>query len=176
MTFEPRTTNHEQQLTVQGYPARTGPGGAYIPKTIQGMQTLIAWRNRFANAPDHWLRVLICHAFERMILRRMQDAPAVDAIEIVAEDWIDIVGEGMTEEQDRERIIAGFKLIFRECRRWPQPAELLKRLPRRTTPWPPPNLGGGARQGGGGIEVEAVDEAAHARGSAALSEILEGLK
>lgn len=122
------------ELTVLGYPVRSGPGGVYLPKTVQGLQTLIAWRNRHADAPDYWLRSLICHAFNRMLPRRMQDAPAADLIEIVAEDWIEIIGEGMTEELDRDRIITGFKLIFRECRRWPQPAELLKRLPLRIKP------------------------------------------
>jgi hypothetical protein len=153
------------QLTVQGFPVRTGPGGAYIPKTIQAQQHLIEWRNINKAAPDAWLRRIICEAFQRMISRRMQDAPLSDVIAEVAEDWIDIVGEGMTEELDKERIIAGFKLIFRECRRWPQPAELLKRLPRRI-----------AKPQAGTVEVDAFDEEAHARGSAALSEIFEALK
>lgn len=153
------------QLTVQGFPIRTGPGGAYVPKTIQAQQHLISWRNTGKDTPDVWLRHIICEAFQRMISRRMQDAPAADLIEAVAEDWLDIVGEGMTEELDRDRIIAGFKLIFRECRRWPQPSELLKRLPRRIT-----------KPQAGTVEAQAVDEEAHARGSAALSEILEGLK
>lgn len=165
------TLNSQQQLTVQGFPIRTGPGGAYLPKTIQGMQTMIIWRNRHADAPDYWLRVLICHAFERMFPRRMQDAPAADAIEIVAEDWVDIVGEGMNEEQDRERIIAGFKLIFRECKRWPQPAELLKRLPRRQVKVKVEEDFSQSQP-----QSQSDLEAAHARGSAALNEILEGLK
>jgi hypothetical protein len=156
-----------QQLTVQGYPVRTGPGGAYIPKTIQAQQYLIQWRKANADAPDAWLRRIISEAFQRMISRRMQDAPAADVIQAVAEDWIDIVGEGMTEELDAERIIAGFRLLFRECRRWPQPSELLKRLSRRpSTPL----------RGHASVEVEAVDEEAHARGSAALADILEGFK
>lgn len=154
-----------QALTVQGYPSRALPGGAYSPgKTVQGLQTLIAWRNDNAEAPDYWLRVLICAAFQRMIPRRMQDAPAADVIHLVAEDWVDIVGEGMTEELDRERIIAGFKLIFRECRRWPQPAELLKRLPRRIV-----------KPQSGTVNVEAVDEGAQARSAEAIDAILESL-
>lgn len=149
------------QLTVQGFPARTG---AYIPKTIQAQQYLIEWRNSNADSPDAWLRRIICEAFKRMTARRMQDAPAADVIHLVAEDWMDIVGEGMTEEQDQERIIAGFKLIFRECRRWPQPAELLKRLPRRIV-----------KPQAGTVNVDAVDEGAHARSAAELDKILESL-
>ena len=147
------------QTTVQGYPLRT-PGG----KTVQGLQTLIAWRNEQTEAPDYWLRFLICAAFQRMFPRRMQGAPSADLIHLVAEDWVDIIGEGMTEEQDRERIIAGFKLIFRECKRWPQPAELLKRLPRRIV-----------RPQAGTVNVEAVDEGAHERSAAELDKILESL-
>ncbi|HIJ95800.1 MAG TPA: hypothetical protein HPP94_08715 [Desulfuromonadales bacterium] len=152
------------QLTVQGYPARSGPGGLHIPKTVQGIQKMIVWRNEHESAPDYWLRLLIYAAFQRMFPRRMQDAPAADLIEVVAEDWVEIIGEGMTEELDRERIIAGFKLLFRECRRWPQPAELLKRLPRRIV-----------KPQAGTVNVEAVDEAAHARSAEALNAILESL-
>lgn len=159
--LEQRTMNHAPALTVQGFPARMG---AYIPKTVQAQQHLIQWRNANELAPDAWLRVILCEAFKRMIARRMQDTPPADVIADVADDWADIIGEGMTEELDRDRVIAGFKLIFRECRRWPQPAELLKRLPRRIAK-PQPNT----------VHVDAVDEAAHARGSEALDQILEGL-
>lgn len=149
------------QLTVQGFPARMG---AYVPKTIQAQQYLIEWRNADRDAPDAWLRHIICEAFKRMTARRMQDAPAADVIASVAADWVDIVSEGMSEELDRERIIAGFKLIFRECKRWPQPAELLKRLPRRIV-----------KPQAGTVNVDAVDEGAQARSAEALDAILESL-
>ena len=152
------------QLTVQGFPVNTR-GPSYVPKTIQAQQFLIGWRDSNAAAPDAWLRLIICEAFRRMIARRMQDAPAADVIHTVAEDWLDIVGEGMTEDLDRERIIAGFKLIFRECKRWPQPSELLKRLPRRTNP--PLNKGD--------LGGFAVDEGQHERSAEAIDAILESL-
>lgn len=135
-----------------------------IPKTVQAQQHLIEWRNVNNAAPDAWLRGIICEAFKRMIARRMQDAPAADVIASVAADWIDIVGEGMTEALDRERIIAGFKLIFRECRRWPQPAELLKRLPRRIV-----------KPQSGTVNVDAVDEGQHERSAEAIDAILDSL-
>lgn len=115
------------QLTVQGYPARLNG----IPKTIQAQGDLIKWSNSNQDAPDYWLRRIITEAFCRMIARRMQDAPAADVIQVVAEDWVDIVGEGMNCAQDIERVVAGFRKIFRECRRWPQPVDLMKRLPNR---------------------------------------------
>jgi len=150
------------QLTVQGFPARMT---AYVPKTVQAQQHLIEWRNANREAQGAWLRVIICEAFRRMIARRMQDAPAADVIADVASDWIDIVGEGMAEEIDRERIIAGFKLLFRDCRRWPQPADLLKRLPRRIVK--PQSVT---------VNVEAVDEEQRERSGEAIDAILESLR
>lgn len=135
-----------------------------LPKTIQAQQHLIGWLNANAGAPDAWLRAIICEAFKRMIARRMENAPAAEAICDAATDWVDIVGEGMTEEQDRERIVAGFKLLFRECCRWPQPADLLKRLPRRVT-----------KPQAGTVHAEAVDEGQQARSAEAIDSILESL-
>lgn len=149
------------QLTVQGFPARMT---AYIPKTVQAQQHLIEWRNANAQAPDSWLRGIICEAFKRMVARRMQDTPPAELIVDAADDWTDIIGEGMAEELDRERVITGFKLIFRECARWPQPKDLLKRLPRRI-----------AKPLSGTVQVDAIDEAAHDRSADALDKILESL-
>lgn len=148
------------QFTVQGYAIRP-PGG----KTVQGLQSLAAWRNAHAEAPDYWLRLLICTAFSHMFARRMQDTPAADLIDTVAEGWIFDIGEGMTEELDRERIVAGFKLIFRECSRWPQPKDLLKRLARRPS----------APLRDRAVNVDAVDEGAHERSAEAIDAILESL-
>jgi hypothetical protein len=155
--------NPIQQLTVQGFPVRTT--GANVPKSVQALQTLIVWRNRHDDSPDYWLRAVICRAFERMIPRRMQDTPAADLIEFVAEDWIDIIGEGMEQDLDLDRVIAGFRLIFRECNRWPQPADLLKRLPRRSKPTPDSRT----------METPISDEE-HARQKAELQKIIDSLK
>jgi len=153
------------KLAGRGFLTPNPPGNASnIPKTVQARQHLIEWRNANSDSPDAWLRRIICEAFSRMIARRMQDAPAADVIDSVAADWIDIVGEGMTEEQDLERIIAGFKLVFRECSRWPQPKDLLKRLPRRIV-----------KPAADTVNAEAVDEEMQARSAEALNAILEGL-
>lgn len=149
-------------LTVQGYPARMG---AYVPKTVQAQQYLIQWRTAGVDAPDAWLRAIIAEAFKRMAARRMPDAPAADMICTVADDWVEIVGEGMELELDGTRVVAGFKRIFRECSRWPQPADLFKRMPDRIITRPRADA-----------EVSAVDEAAKQRGSDAIDKILEMLK
>lgn len=149
------------ELTVQGYPVyRQG----YIPKTIQAQQSLVVWRNLNAEAPDAWLRAIICAAFAKMIRNRLDGMPASVVIQDVAEDWINDIGRGMEAELDRERVIAGFLRIFRECRRWPQPVDLLKRLPARIKPHDPRTT-----------EAPVSDEA-HARQAAELQKIMDGLK
>lgn len=151
------------QTTVQGYAVRTGAGAAYIPKTVQAIGILIQWRNRHADAPDYWLRQIITTAFERMIARRLPDAPAADLVEIVAEDWAEIIGDGMTMEWDCERVIAGFRRVFRECSRWPQPADLLKRLPNRPAD----------AYRAQGAQPQQMDDDAHARAAAEFQKIIE---
>ena len=154
---------NDLQLTVQGYQVNTrGPNAS---KSVQALETLATWKHRDNDSPDHWLRAVICAAFGRMVPRRMQDTPAADLIEIVAEDWIAIVGEGMNQEQDLERVVAGFKLVFRECSRWPQPADLLKRLPRRSAPKQDPHT----------MDAPVSDEE-HARHAAELQKIIDSLE
>jgi hypothetical protein len=148
-----------QQYSVQGFAIRA-PGG----KTVQGLQSLIAWRNAHAEAPDYWLRALVCEAFQHLFSRRMYDTPAADVIVIVAEDWVRLIGKGLVEEIDRDRLIAGFERIELECRRWPQPVDLMKRLALRIV-----------KPQAGTINVTAIDEAAHERTAEALDKILESL-
>lgn len=153
-----------QATTVLGFPVRTGPGGAYVPKTVQAVSSLIAWRNAGQGTPDYWLRCIIAVAFERMVTRRMQDAPAADLITVAAEDWLDIVGEKMEQDIDQERIVVAFRRIFRECSRWPQPADLIKRLPARIMPRQKHTM-----------EAPISDED-HAKAAAKFAEILASLK
>ena len=105
------------QVTVQGFPARTGPGGAYVPKTIQGMQSLTAWRDENKDRPDHWLYLEISRGFQKLLLMRMDGAPAAEVIAMTAELWVDTIGYGMNQEQDAERIRHGFVLLQRKIKR-----------------------------------------------------------
>lgn len=152
------------QTTVQGYLINTR-GPWQVTKSQMAIHNLVAWRDSFAGQPDYWLRELICHAFQRMIARRMQDAPASDLITAAAEDWVDIIGEHLEEDLDKDRIIIAFKTIFRECRKWPQPAELLKRMPTRIRKSAPSTV----------VEAPISDEA-HARGTAVFNDILSTFK
>lgn len=119
---------NEITTTVQGYAVKSS---GHISKTVQALQALIQWRNRYIDSPDYWLREIVCTAFQRM-KSRMPDAPGADVITCVAEDWVDILGDLLNDEElDRERALTGFKILYRECSRFPQPNELLKRLPTR---------------------------------------------
>ena len=125
------------QLTVQGFPVRTG-GPSYVPRSIQGLQILSEW---YYEAPDQhnlWLRSEIAIAFKQFLCLRLGNAPAVEMLPFVAETWLNTVGEGMTEQLDRDRIKVGFKQLYRTLKWWPQPSELLNVLPRRVTPPPSP--------------------------------------
>lgn len=158
MTFPVKTT-------VQGYPIRTGPGGAYIPKTLQGMQLLGAWKKENASAPDAWLRLEICKGSQQMLLLRLDGAPAAELIAMTAEMWVTLIGPNLEEQIDRQRICKGFELLQRKIKRWPQPADLLEILPTRMVGKTAPKT----------TEAPISDEA-HARGSAAFEEILEKMK
>jgi hypothetical protein len=152
------------QLTVQGFPVRTGPGGSYIPKTAQGMQSLVVWRNENTERPDHWLCDEISRGFNKLLLLlRLDGVPAAELIAMTAELWVDTIGYGMNEEQDRERIARGFTLLQGKIKKWPQPVELMQILPTRM------------KSTSKTTEAPVSDES-HARGRAAFDEILEGLK
>lgn len=130
---EPRTLNIEPALTVQGYPVyRNG----YQPRSVQALQLVNQWQFQTHDTPDLWLRMEIGIAFKQLICLRLGNTPAVEMLPFVAEQWVETIGEGMTEAADRERIKHGFKQLCRTLKWWPQPAELLNVLPRRQAPKP----------------------------------------
>lgn len=159
MTFQP------PQTTVQGYALRSGPGGVHISKTVQGMQSLTAWRDANTDRPDHWLCDAVSRGFQKLLLLRLDGAPAAELVAMTAELWVDTIGYGLNEEQDRERIVKGFNLLQGKIKKWPQPVELMASLPTRMK----------AATSGKDMEAPISDEA-HAKGVAAFEEILENLK
>lgn len=145
--------------TVQGYLINTR-GPWQVTKSQIGIALLTGWRDAHQDSPDYWLRIIICEAFRRMITRRLSDAPPAELMAEAASDWCDIIGEHL-DETDSERVVIAFKAIFRECRRWPQPADLIKRLPTRIK----------KPAGSTVMEAPQTDEQ-HARGTAAFDEIM----
>lgn len=117
-------------LTVQGFPVRTS-GPSYMPRSIEALQGLLKWRQSDLDAPDLWLRMEIGMAFQQLVMLKLGGTPAVEMLPLTAEMWVSLVGEGMNEAQDRERIKAGFKQLFRTLKWWPQPTDLFKAMPNR---------------------------------------------
>lgn len=154
---------NEIQYTVTGHPVRMR-GAAYVPRSIQALQALSVWRNEGKEQPKYWLREDICKAFKYLVGLKLGSTPAVEMLPITAEMWVEIVGEGMNEEQDRERVRAAFRQLFRTVKWWPQPADLLKILPRRVT-----------APAGHPVQAQQSDED-HAMASARFQDILDSLK
>lgn len=152
------------QLTVQGFPARTGAGGAYIPRRAQGIQALAVWKSEQADSPDFWLRQEIGIAFQQLVCLALDGQPAAEMLPLTAEMWITTIGFGLNEEQDRERIKAGFRLLFRKLKKWPQPEALLAELPTRTK----------TRSEARTVDAPMTAEQ-HARGAAMFAEVLDKL-
>lgn len=119
-----------RHLTVQGFPVRT-VGASYLPRSIEALQALNQWKGEATDMPDLWLRLEIGMAFQQLVMLKLGQTPAVELLPLTAEMWVSVVGEGMNEEQDRERVKAAFKQLFRTLKWWPQPADLLKALPVR---------------------------------------------
>lgn len=132
--LEPRTSN--LSLTVLGYPVRT-TGPSYLPRSIEALQGLSRWKLEAPlDAPDLWLRLEIGSAFQQLVTLRLGQTPAVEMLPLTAEMWVNVVGEGMTEALDRERVKAGFKQLYRNLKWWPQQMDLLKAMPNRpSTPF-----------------------------------------
>lgn len=128
---------HSVQTTVQGFPVRTS-GPSYLPRSVQALQIVREWQYAQIGGPDLWLRMELSIAFNKFLCMRLGNTPAVEMLPFTAEQWLETIGEGMTEAADRERIKQGFKQLYRTLKWWPQPAELLNILPRRQTPKPSP--------------------------------------
>ena len=156
--------NRAIQTTVQGYPVRSGPGGAPLPKTVQGLQSLHAWKQENATRPDAWLVDEVCRAFQQMLLLRLNGVPAAELVAMTAETWIQLIGYNLTEENDRERVQAGFRALFRTLKQWPQPAELLAAMPGRAA--------GSAKAST--VTTQRSDED-HAAAAAKFQEFMDGL-
>lgn len=119
--------------TTQGYPASLR-GPAYLPKTAIAVQHLAAWQGANTGHPQAWLISEISTGLKRLVLLRLDGAPAAELIAITAEMWVEIVGENLEEQIDRPRVHAAFAQLLRKSRKWPQPADLLDALPARIIP------------------------------------------
>ena len=130
-----QNSDNEIILSVQGFPIRKG---AYLPRSVQALQIVSEWQYAQIGGDNLWLRMEISIAFKQFLCMRLGNTPAVEMLPFTAESWVETIGEGMTEQLDRDRIKAGFKQLYRTLKWWPQPSELLNALPRRMPPPPSP--------------------------------------
>ena len=96
-------------------------------RRAQAIQQLGQW------AGDNWLRQQIGKGLATLIGLGRDGAPGVDTIVITAGLWEDfLIGKQVTIEQvDCSRIAAGFKDLIGNFEKWPEPKDLLARMPRR---------------------------------------------
>ncbi|WP_321367636.1 hypothetical protein [uncultured Desulfuromusa sp.] len=96
-------------------------------KRAQGMASLVQW------AGDDWLRNSIADGLIAMIGLGRDGAPGADTITITASLWETMLIEaGMNvQDTDVKRIRIGFKELLNRFEKWPEPKDLLVRLPRR---------------------------------------------
>lgn len=143
-------------------PSNTTVNGMYVPSRVQGIKALGEWKQAGHDQPLWWLRLEIGSAFQQLVALALPGAPAVEMLPATAEMWWLSLGEmELTEEIDRPRIRKGFNLLFTCLRQWPQPVDLIEKLPTR----PKQQAQAPAEQ----------TDKQRADGAARLREILDGL-
>lgn len=96
-------------------------------KRAQAMVALKEW------AGEDWLRTEIAEGLMTLIAFGREGAPAADTITVTAnlwEAWLHDRGINI-KEADHRRIQIGFKELINNFDKWPEPKDLLPRLPRR---------------------------------------------
>ena len=96
-------------------------------KRAQAINALGNW------AGDNWLRREIAQGLAALIGLGRQGAPAADSVVVTAGLWESLlISKGITIEQlDQSRIYNGFKELLNNFDTWPEPKDLLARMPRR---------------------------------------------
>lgn len=153
---------YQIQTTVQGYPVATR--GVIVNRTLQAGQLLYAWKQAHLDMPDYWLRELLVAELNKMLIANLAGRPSAEVVPMTADLWIDIIGAGLTPD-DEQRVRQGFAVLWKKMKRWPQPAELLEVLPPRR-----PAAGSGI------ITKAAASDEDHARAAAEFQKFMEGLQ
>jgi hypothetical protein len=84
--------------------------------------------------PDTWFRSMIVAGIQRLYALSLPSTPAADTIAATATVWLETIWEMpelWTEELDQQRISNCFKILARECERWPAIRDFTKHLPPR---------------------------------------------
>ncbi|MCF6265248.1 MAG: hypothetical protein L3J57_01730 [Desulfuromusa sp.] len=96
-------------------------------KRAQGMAALAQW------AETDWLKIEIAQGLIALIGLGREGAPAAETIIVTASLWETmLIDAGLNiEHVDQKRIKIGFKELLTRFEKWPEPKDLLARLPRR---------------------------------------------
>jgi hypothetical protein len=115
-------------------------------------------------APEPWLVAVVAAGLQRLVLLRLDGAPAADAIQGCALAWADAlaVRGGWIEARDAPRLAEAFRRLAAHTLRWPAPAMLFDHMPQ---PQPPAAL-----------PEPVADPRSRERIRRALKELLHGLK
>ncbi len=135
----------------------------YLPRRVQAIKALGEWKQAGHDQPFWWLRLEIGGAFQQLVALSLPGTPAVEMLPVAAEMWwLSLSEMDLSEEVDRPRIRKGFNLLYTSIRQWPQPVDLIDKLPTRP------------QQRAAQAAPEQTPEQ-WAEGSAKLQEILDGL-
>ncbi len=135
----------------------------HIPRRVQAIKALAEWKSAGHDQPLWWLRLEIGGAFQQLVALSLPGTPAVEMLPVAAEMWWLSLGEmELIEEIDRPRIRKGFNQLYTSIRQWPQPVDLIDKLPTRP------------QQRAAQTAPEQTAEQ-RAEGAARLREILDGL-
>lgn len=86
------------------------------------------------HAMPAWLNNLVIEGLQLLLVLRLQNAPAADAVVATATAWQLVLWHcGITwcEDTDTPRVRAAFRGLAKHADRWPAPAHLLRELPPR---------------------------------------------
>jgi len=81
-----------------------------------------------------WLRDAVIDGLQRLLVLRLQNSPAEDTLEAVAEIWIEVFLSQRiiwVEKLDQVRIAKAFLKATATFERWEAPAKVLQLLPKR---------------------------------------------
>ena len=88
-----------------------------------------------------FIRAETIEGIQRLYTLRLQGAPPEDGVVATAEVWVAALKKRFAtwhETQDIGRIRSGFDVLLLDVVRWPTPAMLIERIPKRK---PPPAIG-----------------------------------
>lgn len=84
------------------------------------------------SAPEQWFIDAIKDGLKALAALRLDGTPAVDLLATTRDIWIVALWSGRQWiELDRDRLDRAFVRLASDVTRWPSPAELKTRLPRR---------------------------------------------